>query len=188
MKDPIDKIFDNMKGQLDTYEPKVGHQVRFLEKLQQQNEQQKIVVLPTKKRNWFKPLAIAASIAVVFGLATTTFMFDTKEEADLASISPQMQETQNFFSSAIQIQLEEINKVSSDETKELVADVMKQLEKLESDYEVLKKDLVRSGNDKRVISAMINNFKNRADLLEEVLQKMNRINELKLSENESSIL
>ena len=70
----------------------------------------------------------------------------------------------------------------------LVNDALELLQKLESDYENLKKDLVRSGNDKRVISAMIKNFQKRANLLEEVLQKINEINELKLSQNESSIL
>lgn len=187
-KDSIDKLFENMEGQLDTYEPSVGHQMKFLEKLQQHNKQNNVVTLDSKKRNWLKPLAIAASITLVIGLATTNFMFTNNEEADLASISPQLQETQNFFTSAIEIQLEEIDNISTQETKELVADVMNQLEKIESDYETLKKDLVRSGNDKRVISAMIDNFKKRATLLEEVLQKINNINELKFLENENSIL
>ncbi len=184
-EDKIDTLFKSMKDQLDTHEPSSNHQIRFLEKLQQQN---KVIRLQPKKRNWYKPLAIAASIAVLIGMATMTFMFDPKEEADLASVSPQMQETQGFFTAAIQVQLEEINKVSSAETQELVADAMIQLEKLALDYNALKKDLVRSGNDKRVISAMIKNFQKRASLLEEVLEKINDINEFKLSENENSIL
>ncbi|MEW7291841.1 hypothetical protein [Aquimarina sp. 2304DJ70-9] len=183
-EDKIEKLFKGMQDQLDIHEPSADHQIRFLEKLQQQN---KVIPLQPKKRNWYKPLAIAASIVVLFGLATMNLISDT-EEAELASVSPQMQETQSFFTSAIQIQLEEINKASSKETKELVTDAMTQIEKLESDYETLKKDLVRSENDKRVISAMIKNFQKRANLLEDVLQKINDINEYKLSENENSIL
>ncbi|GAA4274220.1 hypothetical protein U6A24_22270 [Aquimarina gracilis] len=184
-EDNIEKLFERMQNQLDIHEPSGGHQMRFLEKLQQQN---KVVQLQTKKRNWIKPLSIAASIAILIGIAAVSMMSSSIEEADLASVSPQMEETQSFFSSAIQVQLEEINKISSVETNELVADAMTQLEKLESDYEELKKDLVLSGNDKRVISAMIKNFQNRASLLEEVLQKMNNINEFKLTKNENSIL
>ncbi|WP_106793721.1 hypothetical protein [Aquimarina sp. Aq78] len=183
--DKIEKLFKRMQNQLDIHEPSANHQVRFLEKLQQQN---KVVQLQPKKVNWYKPLAIAASIAIVFGMAAMTFMFNPKEEVDLANVSPQMKETQSFFTSAIQLQLEEIDKVSSIETKELVLDAMNQLEKLESDYETLKKDLFHSGNDKRVISAMIKNFQKRANLLDEVLQKINSINEFKLSENENFIL
>lgn len=183
--DKIEKLFKRMQDQLDIHEPSANHQMRFLEKLQQQN---KVVQLQPKKVNWFKPLAIAASIAILFGMAAMTFMFNPTQEVDLANVSPQMKETQSFFTSAIQLQLEEIDKVSSAETKELVLDAMNQLEKLESDYEILKKDLFHSGNDKRVISAMIKNFQKRANLLDEVLQKINSINEFKLSENENFIL
>ncbi|MDH7446546.1 hypothetical protein [Aquimarina sp. 2201CG14-23] len=183
-EDEIEKLFKRMENQLDLFEPSADHKIRFLEKLQEQNN---VIVLQPKKRNWMKPLAIAASIAVLFSIISIA-SFNPKEEADLASVSPQMEDTQNFFTVAIQTQLEEINKNSSVETNELVADAMKQLEKLESNYEILKKDLVQSSNDKRVISAMITNFQKRASLLEDVLEKINNINTLKLSENENNIL
>jgi len=184
-EDNIEKLFERMKDQLDIFEPADGHKTRFLDKLQQQSE---VVQLSTKKKSWYKPLAIAASIAILLGVATMFTSFEPKEKADLASVSPQMEETQTFFTSAIQQQLEEIDQISSAETNALVKDAMNLLEKLESDYEDLKKDLVHSGNDKRVISAMIRNFQKRASLLEDVLQKINEINELKLSENENAIL
>ncbi|WP_378173736.1 DUF4179 domain-containing protein [Aquimarina sp. SS2-1] len=184
-EDEIEKLFERMENQLDILEPSADHKVRFLEKLQEQN---KVVTLPTTKRNWIKPLAIAASIAVLIGMISITPVFNTDDSADLASVSSQMEDTQNFFTVAIKTQLEEINKNSSAETIELVTDAMKQLEKLESSYEILKKDLVESNNDKRVISAMIKNFQKRASLLENVLDKINNINKLKLSENETNIL
>ncbi len=184
-EDNIDQLFKRMQDQLDIHEPSSDHKIRFLEKLQLQNN---AIPLPSKKRNWYNVFAVAASIAILFGIATTMLIPNISVEAELASVSPQMQETQSFFTSAIQTQLEEINKISSAETKELVTDAMTQMEKLESDYETLKKDLVRSQNDKRVISAMIKNFQKRANLLEEVLQKINDINKYKLSKNENSIL
>ncbi len=183
--DKVEKLFKKMKDQLDIYEPSANHQNRFLEKLQQQN---KVVQLQPKKRNWYTPLAIAASIALLLGITTMTMVFTPEEKADLASVSPKMQETQNFFTAAIHLQLEEINNASSEETQKIVSDAMQQLEKLESDYETLKTDLVTSGNDKRVISAMIKNFQKRANLLEEVLKEINNINEFKSLKNENSIL
>jgi len=184
-KDKVEKLFEVMKDQLDIHEPSVDHRDRFLEKLKQQN---KVVQLHPKKRNWYKPLSIAASVALLIGIMTMSLKFSPEEKADLASVSPQMEETQSFFTAAIQVQLEEIDKISSKETKKLVVDAMQQLEKLESDYETLKEDLVHSGNDKRVISAMIKNFQKRANLLEQVLQKINNINEFKSSRNENFIL
>ncbi|WP_438712179.1 hypothetical protein ACSTS3_07110 [Aquimarina muelleri] len=181
----VEKLFEGIKDQLDIHEPSINHQIKFLEKLKQQN---KVVQLHPKKTSWYKPLKIAASIAIVFGITIMAFIANPKEEIDLAYVSPQMKETQSFFTSAIQIQLEEINEVSSKETKGLVLDAMNQLEKLEADYSFLKKDLFQSGNDKRVISAMIKNFQKRAHLLEAVLQKINDINDIKKSNNENSIL
>ena len=181
----IEKLFEGVKEKLDIYEPSAEHQMKFLEKL---NKQNRVVQLHSKKLIWFKPLMIAASIAIIFGMTIMAFIVTPNEEVDLAYVSPQMKEAQSFFTSAIQTQLEEINKVSSIETKELVVDAMNQLEKLETDYNFLKKDLFQSGNDKRVISAMIKNFQKRANLLEEVLQKINDINELKKPNNENLIL
>ena len=129
-EDNIEKLFERMKGQLDIFEPADGHETRFLDKLQQQN---KVVQLSTKKKSWYKPLAIAASIAVLLGVATLFAPFEPKEKADLASVSPQMEETQTFFTSAIQQQLEEIDQISSAETNALVKDAMNMLEQLESD-------------------------------------------------------
>ncbi len=184
-EDEIEKLFERMENQLDIYEPSADHKVRFLEKLQEQN---KVVALAPKKRNWTRSLAIAASITLLIGMISIASLSNTNEKADLASVSPQMEDTQNFFTVAIKTQLEEIDKKSSAETAQLVVDAMKQLEKLESSYEILKKDLVKSSNDKRVISAMVKNFQKRALLLEEVLEKIKNIKTLKILENETNIL
>ena len=52
-------------------------------------------------------------------------------------------------------------------------------------YEKLKLDLTSSGEDKRVIYAMITNFQNRIDLLENVLEQIEEIKQLKNSNNEN---
>ncbi len=52
---------------------------------------------------------------------------------------------------------------------------------------VLKKDLVSSGNDKRVVYAMINNFQKRIDLLKQVIAKIEMIKKLNTETNETTI-
>ncbi|GAA4114191.1 hypothetical protein GCM10022393_13500 [Aquimarina addita] len=184
-KDDIDILFENIEGTLDIMEPSADHEMRFLEKLK---EQHKIVPLHTKKQNWRKPLAIAATVAIIFGMLSISLVLNQKEETDLASVSSKMEETQNFFTVAIQVQLEEIHKNPSPETEKLVKDAMVQLEKLENNYLQLQKDLLQSNHDKRVISAMITNFQKRATLLEGVLEKMNTVKTLNLLEDENNIL
>ena len=74
------------------------------------------------------------------------------------------------------------------ETQAIVDDALKQLEILDTDYNKLKTDLVKSGQDKRVIYAMITNFQQRIDLLNKVLEKVNNINTLKITPHENNLL
>jgi hypothetical protein len=64
----------------------------------------------------------------------------------------------------------------------MIADALRQLETLEKDYLKLEADLVAGGNSKFILSAMIQNFQTRIDLLQEV---MNRVEEIKQFKNES---
>ncbi len=184
-QDNIEKLFESKKGQFNIDEPSLHHKARFFEKLQ---EQEDVVQLTHTGIHWRKVLTIAASVLILFGISFSIMKLTPKKEVELATVSPQMEETQSFFTSTIEVQLEEINKISSPETTKLVSDAMEQLKKLEADYEHLKKDLFHSGNDKRVISAMIRNFQKRASLLENVLEKIDDINNFKTSKNESPII
>ena len=69
----------------------------------------------------------------------------------------------------------------------MVQDALEQLENLENKYEILKLDLVESGNNKRVIYAMIKNFQNRIDLLEQVISTIEEVKKLKTLKNENKI-
>lgn len=181
-KDNLDKLFENLKNDFDTEVPELGHQMRFLDKL---NNKDNIAFGSVPKRGLWKPIiGIAASLVLMVAL-----FFGTQQEAsakDLASISPEMAETQNFFTATISDELAKLNNETSPETKVLVDDALKQLETLETEYEKLKEDLSESGDDKRVIYAMISNFQNRIDLLQNVLQKIDEIKQLKNYTNENA--
>lgn len=167
------------KEGLPSEEPRAGHQLRFMQKLQDQNQK------PVKQLLFWKPIAIAASFLIIIGLG---FPFiDNNNEADLASISPELAETQRFFTTTINNELSNLKKEDAPEAQKLIQDALLQMEILEKDYEKLKKDLTKSGNDKRVIYAMISNFQSRIDLLEDVLQQIETIKELKLDTHETTI-
>ncbi len=104
----------------------------------------------------------------------------------MASVSPEMAQTQNFFTSAISNELAKLEAEFTPETAIIVEDALKQIEILESKYELLKKDLSESGDDSRVIYAMISNFQNRIDLLQNVIQKIEEIKQLKQNTNENA--
>lgn len=173
-KDNIDKLFGKLENEFDIKTPNSGHQQRFLEKLQQQEVSAPI---SDQKRIFWRPfLTVAASIVLCFSL----FFFMQQREPemkDLASVSPELSRTQDFFTLAIQSELASLEAERSPETEELINDALKQLKILEADYEKLKKDLTQSGDDKRVVYAMISNFQNRIDVLENVLENIENVKE-----------
>lgn len=179
-KDSIERLFERHQGNFDLENPPSGHQGRFMEKLETFNSNK------SQKRNWWKPLSIAASIAV---LITVGFLGYNPEptSADLAKVSPEMEKTQSFFVTTIHQEIEKLKSLEDSDTQKLVDDALTRLETLEKDYEKLKIDLVNSGNDKRVIAAMIANFQSRIDILEQVITTIEEIKTLKANRNETII-
>ena len=179
--DKIDDLFDRLKGQFDFIEPDIGHETRFLEKLET-----KSIPLNSSRKPFWKPfIGIAASFALILSLGI--FSHESQAANDLASVSPEMQKTQDFFTLSINEELKKLNAEKSPETDALIKDALKQLAGLESEYEKLKTDLLESGKDQRVVYAMIANFQSRIDILNTVLEQIESLKELKNNSHENSI-
>jgi len=180
-KDTIDELFGNLKGEFDVNTPNKDHELRFLDKLKAND----VVSIDSKKSsgfNWKPFLAIAASIVICLSVFIT--MQNQPEVLDLASISPELSETQDFFTTTIENELKKLNKERSPLTEQIITDALMQIQLLETNYQNLKTDLTESGSDQRVIYAMITNFQNRIDILNTVLKQIETIKELKINTNE----
>jgi len=178
--DPIEEVFNRLKDDFEIAPTPAGHEKRFMDRLNDLNAAKK------KSFNWWKPLSIAASIALLVTIGFTTFG-TTEQSLDLASVSPEMEQAQSFFTSTINQELEKLKTLQNEDTKKLVDDAMERLEKLEKDYDRLKLDLLESGSDKRVIAAMINNFQSRIDILEHVITTIEDFKTLKEDTHETII-
>ncbi|UJH66918.1 hypothetical protein [Allomuricauda sp. SCSIO 65647] len=177
-KDGLQELFDRLQGQFDFEEPKAGHQERFLEKL---NRSKGLVTLEKKETRsvqWWKPLSIAASIALIAVLAIQVFVQKPTLEEQVVKIAPEVSETQFYFASLIEEQVQELKDAKSPETAKMVDDTLAQLDRLETDYKQLEQDLVNGGNSKIILNAMIINFQTRIDLLKEVLTNIEEVKNL----------
>jgi hypothetical protein len=184
-KDNIRKLFNDLEGNFNIEAPNTGHENRFLEKLKQQNNT--VVDSLPKKNNYWKPfIALAASIVLCFSVFTVMQQQQNNGLNDLASVSPELSQTQSFFTTAIAQEISSLEAQRSPETEEMVNDAMKELKILENEYQTLKIDLNESGNDKRVIYAMIANFQNRIDVLQTVLKHIEEVKNFKLNQNENN--
>jgi len=181
-KNTIENIFKNLENDFDVEVLEVGHENRFLDKL---NKKKGAIKMTSSRKNIWKPLlGIAASIAIII----TVFINIPKQEntGDLASVSPKMAETQDFFTLTINEELNKLINENSPEVQGLIKDALTQIKKLENDYESLKTDLSVSGNDNRVIYAMISNFQNRIDILQNTINQIENVKQLKNSSHETS--
>ncbi|MDT0685803.1 DUF4179 domain-containing protein [Autumnicola psychrophila] len=184
-KDNIEELFRDVD--FDTSEPHDGHRERFLEKLKDENFSAK--KKPRVRSLWATFLGIAAGLALLVFLGGTYFNYQALGSSlDLASVSPEMKQTQEFYTSLIENELKEIQEEKSPETEAIVKDALAQMAKLDTEYEELKRDLLKSGKDKRVIHAMINNFQQRIDLLNTVLTQIEEIKLLKNNSHENYII
>ncbi len=181
-EEKLDELFKSLQGNFDVEDPAVGHEQRFLAKL---NAGKGFAGLQQKRRSLWKPLSIAASIILICALGIGFLKSSPSLEEQVAEISPEVSQTQFYFASLVEEQVKQLESKSSPETKQLIDDTLVQLQKLETNYSKLEQDLLNGGNSKLILSAMITNFQTRIDLLEEVMNKIESIQNLKANNDEN---
>ena len=177
MEDQFNNFFKNTDFDLE--EPRFGHLDRFQDRLNNQDKKK-------KKITSFKWMSIAASVILMIGFWLGSNQ--TNETLVLADVSPQMEEAESFFVSTIKQELKEIENVRNPKTERVIEDALNQLEVLEDKYKELVKALNSSNDDRRVVYAMISNYQNRIDVLQDVLKLINQINNPKENQNEEIYL
>ncbi|WP_299520843.1 hypothetical protein [Winogradskyella sp.] len=178
-KDILDDLFENLKGEFDINEPNEGHEHRFLDKLKASTDTKN-----SSGINWKPFLAVAASLVICFSVFTT--INSDQEVVDLASVSPELSETQDFFTATIETELKKLNQERSPLTQKMISDALEYIESLEKEYENLKISLTENGNDQRIIYAMINNFQSRIDILNNVLDEIEKLKQLNINTDETT--
>lgn len=180
MKDNLDKIFKELENQFDIEEPNIGHFNRFEARLKR-NES------PSQKINFvrYSYIAVAASIVLLFGVWLGSSFSNSGME--LASISSEMEETQNYFVTTIEYELESIENERNADTDQIINDGLLQLKKLEEQYQNLTLDLKESTEDQRIIYAMISNFQQRIEILQTLLIQIEEVKQLKTQNNEKYV-
>jgi len=181
----MEKEFDDLIKELlkeeasHTVEPSEGHSLRFLDKLNRQKAPKKSVV--------WKRFSIAASFAILLGLGAVALNQNSSKEYGLASVSAEMKQAETYFTTTIEREMQSVKNEISPETQKIIEDGLIQIQILETEYQNLEQDLIKSGNDQRVIYAMIKNFQTRIEILEAILEQTETIKNLKTIPDENII-
>ncbi|MBL7473188.1 hypothetical protein [Robertkochia sediminum] len=179
-QDPIEQLFTSLEGQFDTEMPAPGHEARFLKKLQD-TEQSKA---KERKRPIWTIVSIAASIALIL----TVGLQIVQQNNSAIEADPEFAKTENYFASVLKTEIEKLEAENDPIAKKLVDDTMLQLGKLEADYAKLKEAVDQPGDQKLILHAMITNFQTRINLLQDVLNKIEEIKNLKNDNYENHVI
>ena len=177
-KDNLDGLFGHFEGQWDTDHPDLGHQERFLNRLEGKK----------KQRFPFRFAApVAAAVVILMGLL---IVFNPMQDKNMAlnKMSPQAKEAQVYFSSIIEKELAKVEKEDSPETERIVHDALNHMQQLEADYNVLTQELQEKGENKKILHAMITNLQVRIAFLEKVLTQIENIKKIKVNHHENNII
>lgn len=170
MEDKLQDYFSNQD--FDFHEPHSGHMERFQRKLNR----------PKKRQLNWQWMSVAASLVLGFTFWLGTFT--QKQTIDMADISPKMKEVQNYFVSTIYQELQTIEKSRSLETETIIEEALDAIEDLEEDYNVFVKELNNNGDQRKLLNAMVKNYQQRLEILENLLKQIDQIKNPKLLNDE----
>ncbi|MEO9571938.1 MAG: hypothetical protein ABJH82_07030 [Polaribacter sp.] len=171
MEDKLHQFFS--ENEFDIQEPHSGHLERFERKLNHSN---------TINRTSWKWLSAAVSVVLIVGFWLGSN--HQKSQLDLADISPKMEEVQTYFVSTINQELKTIEKSRNLDTESIIENALEELEELEDEYKLFVLELTQNGQQRKIISAMIKNYQQRLDILENTLKQIEQIKNPNILNNE----
>jgi len=170
-------------------ELRLGHEERFLKKLE--------ATLPQQKKKTLPYLKIAASVALIIGLGAffvwkgntvvseETVVEEKKidnsiEKISLGDLSPNLKKIESYYMASINLEISGLE--VSNKTKALIDSFMGELNELNHEYGRLSKELNEIGPNDQTITAMVKNLQLRLEMLQKLKVKLNQ---LKSSKNET---
>ncbi len=183
MEDKWKHIFNQNKDRIqEEFSLPVGHEKRFLDKLNQQNQKTQ-----TSNFNYWKVAAVLIPLLMLSVYFWTEFRTEPLLDSNttLAAYSPELGEAENYLSYLVEMNVKQIKSMETAENQELVDNSLSKLDLLQKDYNRLLLDLKESGGNPQVMKSVLMNLQLQVKVLEQVLDHMNSIQEFKNNNNET---
>lgn len=129
----------------------------------------------------------ASRVAAVAAIFVVSFMVQKFffNQGNIYKEIPELAEAENYYSGLINAKLEEV-KPMLNEFPDIEEELEYDLSELDSVYESLQEDLKDNVANQEVIEAMIENYRLRIDILEEMMHFLERQNENNYKRNNTS--
>jgi hypothetical protein len=169
----IEDIIRNNKDFFEDAEPSDGHLERFNRKLE--TRFQTIVV----KRSIVPYLLRAAVVTLLVTLSSLWtwdhFIRPGKSKMTLGQISPQYKEVENYYIHQVNLMEGEIVNVDLKNNPEQKIMLKKEMKSMDSVYVSLQKELKANPNDERIITAMIEHYQTKVEVMTYILNQLKTI-------------
>lgn len=175
MEDKLTSFIRSNREEIKEKETIEGHEKRFEKKLLVASKQKEKQLI--KKRFIAVAAVIIALITLGIGITPSIEFLEeapgenTLAEVSLGDVSEEMKSVELYYLQSIKEEKKELNQQIGKSNASDFKEMLDELEELEKDYLALKKALAQNNNNERIISSMIQNYKLRVQLLED-LQKM----------------
>lgn len=184
-KDRIEElILENLEG-LNDNEPMEGHFERFEAKLKLQDKKKKInlsIVWKVAAVIVFAVLLTNQAYIYISGGKQNLLSSKMSQQTDftLASVSPEYEEVEFYYTNAINVGLSQWNALKSeglisDEEQDMMNNELKEFEDLQKG---LQTDLKANPHDERVINAMLEYYQAKLGVINMIVTKLQEVKEL----------
>lgn len=198
--DELKSFFEQNRNLFDTEEPLAGHFERFQQRLEAEQKRR-------NRFNYRRILYVAASVvvAVVVSVEALSLLLGKgvetiqNEVAELnissadefvrqttqnvkSKLNPEYRETQKYYITEVDNRLDQIKATSMDEDQK--AELLKELSEMDELFAKLQKELKSSPDNQVLIEAMINHYKMKIEVMNQIINNLNSIKTLNTQNNE----
>ena len=178
MKERLESFVRNNKRDFDQFEAPAD----IWNKIQDQLDEKNIALNEGEKNERVVRvsflLKVAASLVPLIIAALWFYQYQLKQSIDLSNINPKLAKEQIHYASLIEIKGAELKQIEQEEP-ELYREFLSEIKKIDSSYQKLKIELSSSPNQEETVKAMIRNLQIQTELLNQQLQIIQQINQIK---------
>lgn len=183
----MNNIDEKIKKNIDSFntaEPEEGHFERFAAKLERKGRRKK----PFASYTFLLKAASIAVLVVLSFLWTYDNLINPAPDGSgvtLSQVSDEYREVETYYKHQVNMkygQIEDMDVFSDSTQKDIL---LKELSDMDSIYTNLQKELKASPKDTRIINAMIEHYRLKVDVMNQILQQLEQIKNENLTKQEN---
>jgi hypothetical protein len=169
----IDDIIRNNRDFFEEAEPSMGHLERFNRKLEARFGTARL------KKSIVPYLLKAAVVTLLVTLSSLwtwdNFIRPDRNRMALGDVSPQYREVENYYLHQVNLMESELGSITIPNDPEHTELLQNEMKSMDSVYLQLQKDLKANPDDERIITAMIEHYQTKVEVMSYILNQLKEI-------------